>query len=175
MMQRLHAVWLLGWSLIRTLLAPLFGTRRGIDDFRKSYASDRLLPLTAARERAIVSSSGCIACGLCDVGEGPRRAESRGVYGGAMDLALASSRNVPDFDASSLSARVPPRGRLKELERRCPAGVPLAAIATFVDEIAEEMQERRDARASNPDLASEDSNDGESSASSREAGRVSAA
>src|SRR5271154_1237931 len=98
-MDRLHALLLLAWALVRSLLAPLFGARRGLADFRRSYAADRLPPMTPEERRILPKLSGCIACGLCDGGEGARIARSQGAYAGVMDLMLASSRNIPDFDA----------------------------------------------------------------------------
>src|SRR5262249_55521291 len=88
-MGRLHALLILAWALVRSLLAPILGTRRGLADFRRSYAADRLAPITPDERRILPQLSGCIACGLCDVGEGARMARSAGAYAGVMDLMLA--------------------------------------------------------------------------------------
>jgi len=69
-MGRVHALLLLAWALVRSLLAPLLGTRRGLADFRRSYAPDRIPPVSPEERRLLPLLSGCIACGLCDVGEG---------------------------------------------------------------------------------------------------------
>jgi hypothetical protein len=138
-MGRLHAVVILAWSLLRSLLAPLFGTRRGLREFRRSYAADRLPPLTPEQRRELPQLTGCIACGLCDVGEGARMARSAGSYGGVMDLMLASSRNMPDFDAAVRSFDAVGEERLAELERRCPVGVPMRKVAAFVRSKAAEL------------------------------------
>ena len=76
-MERLHAALLLAWALLRSLLAPLFGARRGLSEFKASYAPDRLPPVAPDERRAPPKLSGCIACGLCDLGEGARVAEAR--------------------------------------------------------------------------------------------------
>jgi hypothetical protein len=131
-MDRLHALVILAWALVRSLLAPLLGTRRGLAEFRSSYAADRLPPLTPEERVVLPQLSGCIACGLCDVGEGARIARSGGVYAGVMDLMLASSRNMPDFDAAARSFAAVGEGRLAELERRCPVQVPMRRVAAFV-------------------------------------------
>jgi hypothetical protein len=131
-MGRLHALVILAWALVRSVFAALSGTRRGIADFRKSYAADRLPPLTVDERRQLPELSGCIACGLCDVGEGARIARSSGVYAGVMDLMLASSRNIPDFDAAARSFAAVGDERLAELEARCPARVPMRRVAAFV-------------------------------------------
>ena len=51
-------------------------------------------------------------------------ARSGGVYAGVMDLMLASSRNMPDFDAAARSFEAVGDERLAELEpaarRTCP-------------------------------------------------------
>jgi hypothetical protein len=114
------------------MLAALFGLRRGIDAFRESYAADRLPPVTPSERRTLPLLGGCIACGLCNVGEGPRIVASHGRYAGAMDLALASSRSMPDYDAAELSVAAVDDARLAELEARCPTRVPLRKIAAFI-------------------------------------------
>ena len=138
-MGRLHALVLLAWALVRSLLAPLLGTRRGLDDFRRTYAPDRLPPLTPDERRTLPQLTGCIACGLCNVGEGERIARSGGVYAGVMDLMLASSRSMPDFDAAVRSFDVVGDDRLAELEARCPVGVPMRKVAVFVRAKAAEL------------------------------------
>ena len=138
-MGRLHALLILAWALVRSLLSPLFGARRGLSDFRRSYASDRLPPVTADERRYLPQLSGCIACGLCNVGEGMRVAGSRGVYAGVMDLMLATSRSMPDYDAAARSFEAIGNERLAELELRCPARVPMRQLASFVRAKAAEV------------------------------------
>jgi hypothetical protein len=132
---------LLAWALLRSLLAPLLGTRRGLAEFRKSYAADRLRPLSPDERRALPLFTGCIACGLCDIGEGARVARSAGTYAGVMDLMLASSRNMPDFDAAVRSFQAVGDDRLAELEARCPVRVPMRQVAAFVRAKAAELDE----------------------------------
>jgi hypothetical protein len=131
-MSRLHALFVLAWGLIRSLLAPLLGTRRGLNDFLRSYAADRIPPLTPAERHLLPSLGGCIACGLCDVGEGAAMARSGGRYAGVMDLMLCSSRNMPDYDAAARSFEAVGDERLAALELRCPARVPMRRVANFV-------------------------------------------
>jgi hypothetical protein len=138
-MDRLHALVILAWALVRSLLAPLFGTRRGLAAFRSNYAADRLPPLTPAERVLLPQLTGCIACGLCDVGEGERIARSGGVYTGVMDLMLASSRSMPDFDAAARSFAAVGDDRLAELEGRCPVRVPMRKVAAFVRGKAAEL------------------------------------
>jgi hypothetical protein len=138
-MGRVHALLLLAWALVRTLLAPLFGLRRGLAEFRRSYAADRLPPVSPEERRVLPRFSSCIACGLCDHGEGSRMARSAGAYAGVMDLMLASSRGMPDFDAAARSFAAVGDERLAELEGLCPTRVPMRAVAAFVRAKAEEM------------------------------------
>jgi succinate dehydrogenase/fumarate reductase-like Fe-S protein len=145
-MGRLHALFVLAWGLIRSLLAPLLGRRRGLAEFVRSYAADRLPPLTPGERRELPLLSGCIACGLCDIGEGAAIARSSGQYAGVMDLMLASSRNMPDFDAAVRSFDAVGDERLAELEMRCPARVPMRRVAAFVRAKAAEVSPRGTAR-----------------------------
>lgn len=138
-MGRVHALLLLAWALVRSLLAPLLGTRRGLADFRRSYAPDRLPPVSPDERRLLPLLSGCIACGLCDVGEGAAMARSGGTYAGVMDLMLASSRSMPDYDAAVRLFDAVTDERLAELETRCPARVPMRRLASFVRAKAAEV------------------------------------
>lgn len=138
-MGRLYALVILAWAFIRTVLVSIFGGRRGLADFRRSYAPDRLPPVTPAERQVLPVLGGCIACGLCDVGEGAAAARSGGQYRGVMDLMLASSRSMPDFDAAARSFDAVGDERLAALERRCPARVPMRKVAAFVREKAAEV------------------------------------
>jgi hypothetical protein len=138
-MGRLHALLVLAWGLLRSLTAPLFGARRGLAEFRRSYAADHLPPLRPSERKLLPRLSGCIACGLCDVGEGAAMARSGGRYAGVMDLMLCSSRNMPDYDAAARSFEAVGDDRLAELEARCPARVPMRELAAFVRSKAAEM------------------------------------
>jgi hypothetical protein len=138
-MGRLHALLILAWALVRSLLAPVFGTRRGLADFRRSYAPDRLPPVSPDERRTLPTLEGCVACGLCDVGEGARIARSGGAFAGVMDLMLASSRSMPDFDAAARSFDAIGDARLAELETRCPVRVPMRKVAAFVRAKAAEV------------------------------------
>jgi hypothetical protein len=133
---------LLVWALVRSLLAPLFGgrrARRGIEAFRRSYAADRLPPVGEAERQLSPRLGACIACGLCDVGEGAAIARSAGGYAGVMDLMLASSRSMPDYDAAVRSFEAVGDERLAQLEGRCPTRVPMRRLAAFVRAKAAEM------------------------------------
>jgi hypothetical protein len=137
----LHALCILAWGLLRSIVASATGQRRGIDAFRASYVADRLPALDGPERASMVTFSRCIACGLCDVGEGARRVASKGRYAGVMDLMLASSRSMPDFDAAAVSFDAVGDPRLAELEGRCPTRVPMREIARFVRKKAREARE----------------------------------
>jgi len=58
-----------------------------------------------------------------------------------MDLMLASSRSMPDYDAAARSFEIVSDARLEELEAICPARVPMRALKLFVLTKAEELRE----------------------------------
>lgn len=153
MVELLRAGLLLAWALVRTLLGNAFGLRRGLKDFQRSYAPDRLAPLSPAERRGLPMFSGCIACGLCDVGEGARQAASGGTYAGVMDLMVASSRSMPEYDAAVSAFDAVGDDRLAQLEARCPTGVPMRQVAAFVRAKAAEVAKER-AEASSPGTGS---------------------
>lgn len=132
-----YALFLLAWSLVVTLAKGLFGGRRGLAAFRASYAKDRLPPVTKEERRRLPTLGGCIACGLCDfagAAQGPASA-----FRGVMDLALASSRSMPDYDAAARSFAGASDAVLAEAEAICPTRVPLRELRAFVVDKAREM------------------------------------
>ncbi|HMJ16198.1 MAG TPA: hypothetical protein VK524_32510 [Polyangiaceae bacterium] len=135
---RLQALWLLTLALLRTLLRLLFrrSKRGGISAFRANYDADGLPPVTAEERKRLPAFSRCIACGLCDRGEGRRIAASGGAYRGPMALVLAASRSMPDFRAAAYSWSFVSDEVLAEKERICPTLVPFRDIARFVREKA---------------------------------------
>lgn len=141
-MGRLHTLVVLGWALVRTLLAPLlFGRRgrRGLAAFWASYRGDRVPPVTADERRLLFRAGACIACGRCDAGQGAAMVRSQGAFAGVMDLMLASSRSMPDYDAASRSFAAVDDATLAELEGRCPVGVPMRDVAALVRSKAAEI------------------------------------
>lgn len=136
-MERLHALVILAWAFLKTLLNPIFGERRGLAAFQASYG--RLLPIAEDERKELPTFTGCIACGRCNIGESSRIVASKGVYGGVMDLVLASSRSMPDYDAAARSFEHVGDERLVVLERGCPTGVPMRQIRAFVLTKAREL------------------------------------
>ncbi len=133
--QQLHAIVILAWSLVRTI----FGRKLGVADFREHYAPDRLPPVGASERKQLPMFGGCIACGLCDIGQGELTQISRGRYTGVMDLMIASSRSMPDYDAATASFAAIGDAKLAELEAICPTRVPMRKIAAFVRAKGAEM------------------------------------
>ena len=122
----------LAWSLVKMTVQRLFGEKTGLALFHENYDADRLPPVDADERQKLAGFSRCIACGLCDVGEAPRIAASKGKYPGLMRLVLASSRSMPDFDAAKIALDCVPDEVLAEKEAICPTGVPFRELAAFV-------------------------------------------
>ncbi len=146
-MERLHALVILAWALVRSLFAPLVGARRGLAAFRRSYAKDNLPAVTKDERTALPRFNGCIACGRCDVGEAARIVAARGTYGGVMDLVLASSRSMPDYDAAAKSFAAVSEDALRAAEARCPTRVPIRELRRFVLAKADALAEQAAASA----------------------------
>jgi len=122
---RIKAIVLLAFALLRTLLRLLFRRgRRGIAAFRQNYDADGLPPVTASEREQMPAFGRCIACGLCDRGEGQRIARSGGAYRGVMSLVLSASRSMPDYRAAAYSVSFISDEELAEKERICPVAVP---------------------------------------------------
>lgn len=129
---RALALALLGWSLVKVVFGYLRRRPPGLERFHDNYGADRLGEIEPEQRELLARFGGCVACGLCDEGEAERIRASAGAYPGLMQLALASSRSMPDFDAAMPGfAAVPPQV-LRAAELRCPARVPFGELAGFV-------------------------------------------
>jgi hypothetical protein len=138
---RIKAILLLLWALLGALLRRAFRRKEdGIANFRRNYDADRLPPVTEQERRDLSEFGRCIACGLCDRGEGERIARSGGAYRGVMSLVLAASRSMPDFQAAATSFVHVSDAVLAEKEAICPTRVPMRTLARFVREKADELK-----------------------------------
>jgi len=131
---RLLAWWLLGSSLVVTLLRWAVGAgRHGEARFREQYAGALPAPGAAADRAAFDALGTCIACGLCDRAAPP---DGAGLASGLTSVVLVASRSVQDlvasadelarYDASSLAAR----------EQDCPTRFPLRRLAALARRFA---------------------------------------
>jgi ferredoxin len=121
--ERLFAALLLAWAFLKSLLANLFGQKPGLRTFEENYAADRLSSVTAQERRELPTLSGCVACGLCDVGPGAAR---------LFDLAVAGSRSMPEYDAAARSLGALRQEDIEAAEAQCPTRVPLGRLVAFV-------------------------------------------
>jgi hypothetical protein len=137
--QRLHAIVLLAIALVRSLLRRLVPRGDGVALFRRNYDADGLPPVTDEERAAMAGFGRCIACGICDRGEGERMHASGGAYRGVMALVLSASRSMPDYRAAAYGFGFVPIEVLRDKERICPGRVPIARIAEFVRAKADEV------------------------------------
>ena len=127
-----RSLFILATAFFKVQLRRLFGHRTGLPVFEANYGPDKLPALSAPQQADLPAYSSCIACGLCDAGEGERMARSKGAYPGLMQLVLASTRSFPDYDAAVLAFDHVPEAVLAEKEAICPTGVPFVKLARFV-------------------------------------------
>ena len=130
---RIQALFLLAWALIKTVFKRLLGVGpSGLALFEANFEAEHLSKVDPAERADFASFSRCIACGLCNRGDGTRMARSKGAYPGTMALMLASSRSLPDLSAASDALQWISEDELAEKERLCPALVPMRRIAAFI-------------------------------------------
>jgi len=130
---RLYALFLLGKAFLATIAKRLFGGgMSGLALFEANFEAEHLSKVDPEERSELPSFSRCIACGLCNRGDGARIARSHGAYPGTMSLMLASSRSLPDFAAASEALAWISDEELAEKERVCPARVPMRRIAAFI-------------------------------------------
>ena len=136
--RQLAAWWILAVALMATLWSRWLGRRgRGLEEFRRHYGSEGLHPLVPAEREIVEAMGGCIACGLCDRGEGVRRARSRGAYPGIMAVVLSSSRSPGDFPLLAPALETLDDSVLAEREVICPGWVPVRRLVRMVRDRAE--------------------------------------
>jgi hypothetical protein len=138
---RLHAGWLLGWSLLKTLLLLVFRPgRRGLQLFEQNFRQDRLLPLAQSEQGGIETLSSCVACGRCDDGYGAwNGAEGEGFHG-LMSFVLSATRSMPDYEASAAMVAGIDEPYLRRMEDRCPSGMPFRRMVSFVRTYEERLR-----------------------------------
>jgi hypothetical protein len=130
---RIHALLLLALACVVVLFKRLFGRGpRGIELFQANFQGEHLTSISAAERAELASYSRCIACGRCDLGDGERKAASRGAYPGTMALMLASSRSMPEFVSARRALEWISEEDLAAKEALCPTAVPMRRIAAFM-------------------------------------------
>ena len=128
-----HGIWLLLLGVLRSLLRRVFSSGgSGLRRFEAHYAGDGLSPVNAEQRSLLVHGGGCTACGLCDEGEAERMQSSGGAYSGVMAMVLSGSRSMPEYAQAVVALDHLPDDVLAEKEARCPAGVPIVALAALV-------------------------------------------
>ena len=130
---RALAIALLAWSLVKVLVRLIFTRQRpGLEQFQDNYGAEGLTSIDADERDALERFSRCMACGRCDFGEAERIEASQGEYPGLMQLVLASTRSMPDFDAAARGFAHVPESVLRRKLVRCPTRVPFPELAAFV-------------------------------------------
>jgi hypothetical protein len=144
---RITALWLLGWSLVFTLLRRWTFRTPGLRTFQANYAGDRILLLDRDDQTLLQSFTGCVACGRCDYGERERIVRSGGEYPGLMPLVLSSLRSTRELEAAALGWKHVPASVLRSKELVCPTRVPFASMKQFVEKKVGELATSRGALA----------------------------
>ncbi len=130
---RALALALLGWSLVRVVAKTLFTRQKpGLELFLENYGAEGLGSIEPEERDVMERFSRCVACGRCDVGEAERIQRSAGAYPGLMQLVLASTRSMPDFDAASRGFAHVPDAVLRDKIRSCPVAIPFDELKAFV-------------------------------------------
>lgn len=125
-MNRLYALCLLAWALMRTVLARVFRRSRGLKAFQGNYVEDRLPSTTSNEQEIMMKISNCIACGLCEIGS-IRHTQISPMY-----LSLAASRSATDADVALQMLSKYSETILAERELMCPTNVPLIQVAQLI-------------------------------------------
>lgn len=122
-------------ALVVYPLRRLFGrTLRGKDHFLENFGPEGLVPTSPADKAMLAAAGRCISCGLCDQLDGQLGAISRSVYDGVSLVPRQYARSsVELLSASGPLRALDPEG-YREAERICPTGVPLVALARWLED-----------------------------------------
>jgi ferredoxin len=114
---RLQAWLYLAWSLVVSLLSPLWNGKRGLREFDASYKKDGFVRLRQADRKLLPTVTGCIACRLCDT-----------IEPGISTMVLAGARTTSDAATQTVFSDAV----LARAERICPTRVPLRRLSAWV-------------------------------------------
>jgi len=130
---RALAFALLAWALLKVVFRRLLTKQvPGLQQFHENYGTEGLASIDKAERDQLESFSRCIACGRCDIGEAERIASSEGAYPGLMQLVIASTRSMPDYDAASRAFAHVPVDVLRAKQRGGPVRIPFVELRAFV-------------------------------------------
>ncbi len=112
-------------------LQRAFQRHSGMDGFERAFFPERLFPTSLADRTQLRSASRCVACGLCDAAFAELDPSLKPSL-----LPTVFSRSVVELpyaaaDVRRLAARPE---LLRAAERLCPTGVPLEALARWLDQ-----------------------------------------
>lgn len=141
MLAFVRTVFLLAWSLLRVFGARLLGRHRGLEAFRAAYRRDDLVSLSQEDRAFVDNARGCIACGLCALGDLPGNARAHA--GSPMNLFLAASKSMPDYGVALEAFSAVDADALASLEADCPARVPMRDLVRFVRKKGGEIEPKR--------------------------------
>ena len=143
-MNRLKALWLLGWHFFLHWLRKLtfLYDRGGIKRFRGNFDREGLVPLDEQERELLPRWQACIGCGLCEAVCPDLRAIPDGRHTGPAYLAHSAVRDLSEarmaIHAAELLARC--QDGCRDCEDICPTGVPLAELARFLIRVGDEAQ-----------------------------------
>lgn len=129
---RVLALWLLGTSLLKTLLLRWLPRPPALRAFEQKYGREGLLAVSLEEHALLTLRYRCSACGKCDSGEQERIAQGTNGYRGLMATVLGGSRSLADYDAVSASLEHVPDSALEAGERACPEGVPIVKLVGLI-------------------------------------------
>ncbi|OGQ88887.1 MAG: hypothetical protein A2289_23165 [Deltaproteobacteria bacterium RIFOXYA12_FULL_58_15] len=112
--RQLNAYWVLGWALVKQVLASPFVGRRGPKGWLQRLANESLGSVPKDAWALLATTSRCTGCGVCDVLGGPGESPSQWLLGMARQ---PSDSLLVGHEVERLVALAP------RIEALCPARV----------------------------------------------------
>lgn len=126
MLNRIHALWLLGTAMLLVLVKRLVGRGDPLTEFDEHYGAEGILAVSPEEHALLETPNRCTGCSACDDWGTPERRTNLRLF------VLSGTRSLPDADAGrALLAGLSPED-LGEAEARCPEGVPIARLAELI-------------------------------------------
>jgi len=138
MLNRLHALVLLGWHFLLHYLKKVtfLYDPGGLDQFRENFDEEGLGSLSDDERDALRQWERCIGCGLCEAACSELSVIPDNRHAGPRYVAMCSMRDLSEADDALPSAEALEACDCEELEEVCPVDIPICDIASFLERFA---------------------------------------
>lgn len=127
-LRRIKALVLLGIQFIAHLVTRVFGSHRGLDEFKAQYSEDHVFPFNPALRDQWHNFEKCLVCRLCDGACPSVKSRPFHEFPGPSYLLSAMSRGLNGLKHVGASSADCAPCASHACEPACPERIPIAAL-----------------------------------------------